>query len=167
MLRGRLKNINLIVVGRGYAGDVAEFDPPKLALAMDEDRPGGLDAAVKIPMGMEPLMTSFTMLSVDGALMRRWGLGAGQRTPLELRGALEGDGGIVQPVVYALEGDVSEVDPGTWKPGEKTNIKYTVELRYYKLTVGGVVEHEIDIPNMIRIIGGVDQLAAQREALNL
>ena len=165
MLRGRLKNLNLIVLGRGYAGDVAEFDPPKLALTMDEDRPGGLDAAVKVPMGMEPLTAMFTTLSVDGELMRRWGLGGGQRTPVELRGALEGDGGRVRAVVYTLEGDFSEVDPGTWKPGEKTNIKYTAELRYYKLTIGGVVEHEIDVPNMVRIIGGVDQLAAQREAL--
>ena len=166
MLGNRLKNLHLIVQGKGYAGDVAEFEPPKLALQMDEDRPGGLDAPVKVEMGMQALTATFTMLSVDGELMRRWGL-SGERTGLVFTGALVGDGGRVQSAVYTMEGDVAEVDPGTWKPGEKSNIKYTAELRYYKLEIGGRVEHEVDVPNMVRIVGGVDQLAAQREALRL
>jgi hydroxymethylglutaryl-CoA reductase len=36
-------------------------------------------------------------------------------------------------------------------------------LRYYKLTHGGDVVHEIDIPNMVRTIGGVDQLSAAKK----
>ena len=40
-------------------------------------------------------------------------------------------------------------------------------LRYYKLTHGGDVVHEIDIPNMVRTIGGVDQLSAVRSALGI
>jgi P2 family phage contractile tail tube protein len=38
-------------------------------------------------------------------------------------------------------------------------------LRFYKLTHGNETVHEIDIPNMVRTIGGIDQLAAVRGAL--
>ena len=39
-----LKNINLFIDGRGYAGKVDEFDPPKLTIKTEEFRAGGMDA---------------------------------------------------------------------------------------------------------------------------
>jgi P2 family phage contractile tail tube protein len=40
-------------------------------------------------------------------------------------------------------------------------------LRYYKLSHGGEVIHEIDVPNMVRVVGGVDQLSEIRNALGV
>ena len=40
-------------------------------------------------------------------------------------------------------------------------------VRYFKFTHDGDVIHEIDVDNMKRIVNGVDQLEAQREALGL
>jgi hypothetical protein len=41
---------------------------------------------------------------------------------------------------------------GNWKPGEKATLKIMMALRYYKITHGGDVVHEIDIPNMVRTL---------------
>jgi P2 family phage contractile tail tube protein len=42
-----------------------------------------------------------------------------------------------------------------------------VGLRYYKLTIGGRELIEIDKVNMIRKIGGLDQLATIRQAIGV
>jgi Bacteriophage tail tube protein len=69
--------------------------------------------------------------------------------------------------VVNLQGIVKEMDFGNWKPGEKATVKLMIALRYYKLTHGSETVHEIDIPNMVSTIGGVDQLASMRSALGL
>ena len=41
-----LKNMNLFVDGRGYAGRVDEIELPKLTLKTEEHRAGGMDVPV-------------------------------------------------------------------------------------------------------------------------
>ena len=72
-----------------------------------------------------------------------------------------------EPVTHFMRGTIKELDWGTWKPGEKAPCKGMVALRYYKLEVAGETVHEIDVLNMVRIIGGEDQMASQRAALGL
>ena len=50
-----LKNFNLFIDGRGYAGKCDEVNPPKLNIKSEEYRAGGLDAPIPIDMGMEKL----------------------------------------------------------------------------------------------------------------
>lgn len=40
-------------------------------------------------------------------------------------------------------------------------------VTYYKLEIDGRVMYEIDMVNAVRVIDGVDQLAAERSALGL
>ena len=40
-----------------------------------------------------------------------------------------------------------------------------MDVRYYRFVHDGDVIHEIDMDNMVRIVNGVDQLEAQRQAL--
>jgi uncharacterized protein len=56
---------------------------------------------------------------------------------------------------------------GDWKPGDKAEIKHAVAITYYKLEIDGRVMYEIDFANMVQVINGVDQLAAERTALGL
>lgn len=167
MLDDVLKNMALFVDGRGYAGNVEELTLPKLSLKTEEFRNGGMDAPIEIEMGMEKLECEFTLTRFDRNVLKLFGLAAGQLVPLTVRGALVSDNGLQTAVVVNLYGIVRELDPGNWKPAEKATLKLSMALRYYRMTHGGEVVHEIDIPNMIRIIGGVDQLAAMRVALGL
>ena len=73
--------------------------------------------------------------------------------------------GTVTPVEIRMRGKIKELDFGTWKPGEKSPLKWMVAPRYYKYTQGGDVLTEIDLENMIAVIDGVDRLQEQRRAL--
>lgn len=162
-----LKNMNLFVDGFGFAGNVEEFKPPKLALKTDDYRAGGMDAPVSIEMGMEGLECSFVLKGHFPEVLRKWGVIEENKVQLTARGSLESYSGTVIPVKINLRGTITEVEDGAWKPGENNTQTFTMKLDYYKRVQDGWVLHEIDIPNMIRIIDGVDQLAKRRNALGL
>lgn len=167
MIVNILKNVNMFVDGRGFAGQVMEVNLPKLTVKMEEHRDGGMDAPAEIDMGMEKLECDFSTSRIDAGLLRSWGLAPGNQVPVTFRGVLESEDGTVTPVVVAVRGNVKEVDYGTWKPGEKVPLKCMMAVRYYKFEHGGEVLHEIDVDNMVRIVNGTDRLAEQRAALGI
>ena len=162
-----LHNINLYVDGRGYAGRVDEFNPPKLTVKTEEFRAGGMDVPVEMDMGMEKLECDFSVSGIDAEVLKLWGVAPGEQVPFTLRGAVQSEDGAVKSVVHNVRGKVKEVDWGTWKPGEKAPLKVMVAARFYKFESDGEVIHEIDAENMVRIVNGQDQLAEQRAALGI
>ena len=56
---------------------------------------------------------------------------------------------------------------GGQKGGEDTKTNVKTACAYYKLTINGYVEIEIDIINMIEMVDGFDVLADQRRALGV
>ena len=159
-----LKNFNLFVDGRGYAGKVDEVELPKLTIKTEEYRAGGMDAPVEIDMGMEKLECSFTLSEYDPALFAMWGLVPGGWVNVTLRGAMDKDG-IVEPVVVSVTGRWKEIDMGTWKAGEIAKLKVQVSARFYQLMIGARAAVHIDVENMVRVVDGVDQLLGMRMAL--
>lgn len=159
-----LKNFNAFVDGRGYAGRVDEVTVPKLSLKMEEHRAGGMDAPVEIDLGMEKLESELTFAEYDKELFRLFGLTDGKVVGITLRGAIQG-GGETEAVVINLRGQLKELDAGSWKAGDKATLKCSVALNYYKLIIGAEEIMEIDVENMIRVVNGIDQLAAIRKAI--
>ena len=162
-----LRNVNAFVDGNGYAGRVDEVMLPKLKVKTEEFRAGGMDAPADIDQGMEKLECSMSASGVDQTLLERFGVVLGEDVPLTFRGALRSEDATVKAVVAQIRGRITEIDWGTWKPGEKTPLKATISIRYYKLELAGAVLHEIDVPNMKRIVNGADQMAALRTALGM
>lgn len=167
MIADVLRNMNLFVDGRGYAGRIDELTLPKLTVKMEEHRAGGMDAPVELDMGMEKLEAEFSLSAFDLEVLRLWGITAGAQAAFTARGALQSEDGTVTALVVHMRGQIRELDHGTWKPGEKAMLKASLALRYYKLTHGQTVVTEIDVENMVRVVGGVDQLAAMRQALGI
>jgi P2 family phage contractile tail tube protein len=161
------KNINLFVDGRGYAGQVENFNAPKLALKTEDFRAGGMFGSVKLTMGMEAMDADFSLIAYDKNILASFGVAEGFNVPFTARQALESADGTVTPVVQTMRGKVTEMDEGTSEPGEKSSLKVTMNLVYYKLEHGGEIIQEIDLENMVHIVRGADQLAAQRAALGL
>lgn len=159
------KYINLFVDGKGYAGQIKDFDPPKLALKMEEFRAGGMEVPVEIPMGMEKMEASFTLRSYSLDVLGLWGVGVGTQVPFLAREALESHDGTVKYVEHTMRGRIRKMDAGTSKPGEAADLKVEMALDYYKLIHNGTLVHEIDGPNMVRTVNGNDVLAAFRAAL--
>lgn len=166
-MKNIIKNMNLFVAGKGFAGKVTEVTPPKLALLMDEHKAGGMDAAVDIEMGMEKLEASFIIIDYNKDVLKLWGVADGSTIPFVFRGVCKSDDGTVTPIILNMRGKLKDIDRGTWKPAEKAPLTFNMSLEYYKETVGGEVIYEFDIPNMKRIVGGVDQLEAERKALGI
>lgn len=163
--RDVLKNINMFVDGRGYAGQVESVTPPTLTLQTEEFRAGGMDAPIDVSMGMEKLEASAALRSYDSNVLALFGVQNGASVPLTFRGALESFDGSVKAVVMNMRGKITSMEPGTWTPGELSSLGLTFSLTYFKQTIDGKVIHEIDVENMVRIINGVDTLAAIRSAL--
>lgn len=161
------KNINLFVDGRGYAGQIEDFNPPKLALMTEEFRGGGMDAAVEITMGMEKLECDFSLISYDKDVLALFGVSEGVAVPFVAREALESFDGTITAVTHTMRGKIRELDPGTSKAGDKATLKVAMALTYYKLQHGGTTVLEIDVENMVRVVNGTDALADIRRALGL
>ncbi len=161
-----LKNFNLFVDGRGYAGRVEEVSPPKLAIKTEELRAGGMDAPAEIDMGMEKLETGFTLVEYDPEVLKQFGLVSGKAVQLTLRGALVDDT-TTTPMVIKVQGMFKEIDFGKLKAGDKGAMQCNVACRYYSLEIGGKKIVEVDIDNMTRVIDGNDQMAEVRNAIGL
>lgn len=159
------KNFSMRVDGRGYVGQVDEFNPPKLAKKTDEYRAGGMNAPVKIGLGMEAMDVDWSMKKFDVNLLGMFGLAEGNYKAVTLNEVLESHDGTTTAVVHTMRGTFIEIDPGSAKAADPGTTKFTMNLVYYKLQHGSTVVQEIDIINMIHMVNGVDQLAAQRTAL--
>lgn len=161
------KNFNIFIDGKGYAGQADEFNPPKLTLVTEEFRAGGMDMPIDITMGMEKMECDYSMRVYDRDVLSLFGVKEGATLQVIVREALESADGTVTPVVRVCRGKITGLDEGTSKPGEAAVLQVTMSLRYYKMTHGGGLVHEIDAENMVRIINGDDTLSGIRSALGM
>jgi len=162
-----LKNFNVYIDGRGFAGVAEEVQLPTLELKSEDFRAGGMDGAIKIEQGQEAMEASISLSGYDSATLALWGVGEGNLVPIVARGALESLNGTVTPIVVNISGTIRSMEPDAWKAGEKSTLKFTIDVRAYKYTQNGQVIHDIDIINMVRIVNGKDRLANIRNALGM
>ena len=158
-----LKAFNITVDGRGYAGKGTTATLPVVKLKTEDHRGGGMDGPVAIDMGMEKLECSIAIAEMTAELMAT----VGTRASLTLRGSLEDGNGPPRPAIARLKGLWTEANPGDWKPGEKGEAKHMCSPEFYSLHIGGREVYYIDVPNAIRRINGVDQLAGRRAAIGV
>ena len=167
MIPQTLFNTNLFVDGVNFSGDVPSLTLPKLTNKTDEYRAGGMAGAIEMDQGLEKMEAAFVTKGVRRESLKYFGLADGTAFNAAFRGAFKGQKGAVTAVVATLRGRLKEVDLGDWKAGDPAEIKHAIAVTYYKLEIDGTVMYEIDPVNSIRVVNGVDQLAAMRTALGL
>jgi P2 family phage contractile tail tube protein len=156
----KLKNINAFVEGKSYIGRIAEFEQPKLAIAMQDWRGGGMPGGVKIDTGLEQMEAKLKMGGHEVALLRKFGTTEVDGVRVRLVGAYQADNGSSPDAVEIfIGGRFSEIGFGTSKPGDDTEEEYTVPLSYYRRVVNGRSEIEIDMIAGIFRVNGVDRYA--------
>ncbi|MDE1170934.1 MAG: phage major tail tube protein [Verrucomicrobium sp.] len=160
-----LKNFSLFIDGKGYAGNIDELTLPPLTTKMEDFRAGGMDSSIAIEMGQEKMEFKFTLSAYEPAALALWGVGEGSSVPLVARGAVQNLDGTVEPVIVTMRGTIRSIEPAAWQAGNKSSVPFTVDLRAYKYEQNGVVIHDIDVVNMIRLVNGVDALQSQRDAI--
>jgi P2 family phage contractile tail tube protein len=162
-----LKGFNLVIDGIGFAGEVEEITLPKLTVKTEEYRSGGMDAPIELDMGLEKLECEITLTGYNGLVLRNFGFNNPIPTAITVRGVLSNDRGSTVSVVINMRARIKELDSGTWKTGDKPQIKMKLSVFYYRLNHNGQDIIEIDPENFVRKVNGFDQLAALRKSIGV
>ncbi|WPP47697.1 phage major tail tube protein [Pseudomonas sp. AN-1] len=166
----KLKNMNLFNDGNSYLGLSKTVTLPVLGRKMESYRGGGMNGPVKIDHGMsdDGIQLEWTLGGLDLTVLHQYGIPRADGVLLRWAGACQQDDtGEVVPVEVVVRGRHEEIDMGDAEPGEDTEHSITTTCTYYKLSVNGVTVIEIDLLNMVEIVGGEDRLAQQRAAIGL
>jgi len=168
MIPSVIENFSLFVDGRGYAGKCPELTVPKLTRKTRDYQAGGMSGPVTIDMGMDKMEAEFTLEEYNADVLRLFGITDMAYVALRFTGSIiRQDGSTPEPVEVFVRGRIREMDFGGWKAAEGAQLKVMLDVAYYKLTMSGSVEIEIDPVNMIEVIGGVDRLAQTRNNLGV
>ena len=157
-----LKAFNTYIDGESYAGRADTLTLPALALALESHRAAGMDAPISLDMGMEEMTSTIVLSDYSERIIPLIGR---PDIPLVFRGAAQAQGQNAVPVVVNMRGMLSSLEFSEWAPGTKSTKTLTYSLTYFRFRQNDVELAEIDIINMVRRIGGTDQLASQRAAL--
>lgn len=164
----KLKNFAVFVNGTNYMGEVPEVTLPTLSRKVEEYRSGGMNGAVDLDFGQEKMEAEIKAAGWLSELATTWGAGAHDAVLLRFAGAVQADDSeAIVPVEVVMRGRLLERDPGSAKAGDATERTYKFTLTYYRETVDGQELMEIDLVNMVEVVGGVDRLAATRTALGI
>ncbi|MGO8269277.1 phage major tail tube protein [Rhizobium ruizarguesonis] len=160
----QVKAFNSYINGTSYAGRADTVTLPSLALMLEDHRAGGMDAPIKLELGMEAMTALVTLSDYSPDII---GLVGKPETPLVFRGAVQAQGGNAEAVVINMRGMLGTTEFSEWSPGTKSTKALTFELSYFRFRQNDVELAEIDIINMVRKFGGIDQLAGLRAAIGL
>jgi P2 family phage contractile tail tube protein len=158
-------HFNLFIDGYGLGAKVEDLTLPKITVKTEDMVAGGLDGVLVSDMGIEKLEAEFTLLDYDPFILGKLGFAINGGPKFHVRGAMKRDGLPAIPLVAKFEGMITEFDPGNWKAGDKKVLKMKMVASYYELSIGGKEIYLIDVPNMRRVINGIDQIADVRAAI--
>ena len=169
MIPQLLKDAQVFVDGRGYAGRCQKFKLPKLSRKMEEIMAGGMAGSIDADMGLEKLECSFDMYEWSSDIIALWGEVNAAGTGVRIMCALERDDGSeeVTPVQVELRGRLKMVEQGDIEHGKVTPMSCEMSLTYYRYTHNGTDLIEIDMVNMVEKVNGQDRLQARRDAIGL
>lgn len=166
----KLKHLNLFLDGDNWIGVAEEFTPAKQTMKFETYRGGGMPGGVNINLGLDDgaLDTEFTFGGYEAALFKKQHQAKIDGVMLRFSGSFQRDDtGEVVAVEILQRGRIKELDGGTLKTGDNTQLKVSMVNTYYKVTMNGEELVEIDLINMIWKVGGEDMMEAHRAAIGL
>lgn len=167
-LPSNLKHMNLFADGVSLVGEIDEVSLPKLTRKTEDYLGGGMVAPVQIDLHQEKLEMEITCAGYLRDAITQYGLAKADGGMWRFAGAYQRDDtGDVMAVEIIARGRFSELDRGKAKVGSKSETKMKAALTYYKESIDGVDQIEIDAINFVFVIRGVDMLAKHRKAIGL
>ncbi|HEY2454152.1 MAG TPA: phage major tail tube protein [Scandinavium sp.] len=145
---------------------VLSLTPPAMTATIGNYKPTWQDMATPVDTGMEPMQAEFKT-GADTDVLGMFGFIPGSSARVQIRRTYRDTDGVLHTFVDELEGIVGTItaDEAGTDGKESVGMSVTMNLGYYKLTVDGKEIYEIDPPNMIRSINGVNVLADEKDAL--
>ena len=168
MLPAKLKNFMLFNDAQSYLGEVGEVTLPKLARKMEKWRGGGMLGEVDIDMGQEPIELEWMAGGMLRQVLRQFGTNDIGGVLLRFAGAYQrDDGGQNHLVEIVVKGRHAEIDMGNAKAGDDTEWKIKTSCVYYKLSIDGTTEVEIDMLHGLFNVAGSNLAADLLDLLGL
>lgn len=168
MLPRTLHNFNVFTNGVNWVGTAKEVQLPKLTKKTDSYRAAGMIGEVDIPLGYEKMECEISYGGFDSAhltQLKHCGLSS---LPIRFVGAYKrADTCSPSYVEIYMRGLQLEYDPGSAKLGELTEPKIKYGISYYRVTVDGVEECELDFINGIEKFGDTDIAQQLKNLLGL
>lgn len=162
----KIKDMNLFQDGESFLGENKVFTRPKLALATEDYRGGGLGAPIKIATGLQALECEHTYGGEIPAIKRRFGDPTLDGVQFRFAGAYQNEAtGAYDDVQIIIRGRHEELDAGNDEPGSDTEFKVKTSCVYYKEMRNGETEIEVDILGRRFIVFGVDRWAEIRSII--
>lgn len=159
-----IRNFNAFVDGISYFGKATTAKLPQPKIQTEAHRGAGMDGPVGLDMGVEGMTSELTFAEWDPVIVKK--IGTQQR--IVLRPAAQADGDVEATAIIAtIGGLVTTTESGDLNPGQNATLRMEIDVRSYKLEIGGETVIDIDMVNAKRVIGGVDQLAAIRKAMGI
>ena len=161
----KLKLMDLFNEGNSYLGQTGEVTIPKLVRKLEDWRGGGMNGNVKIDLGLGDDTTEFNwkLGGIDELILEQFGAQTVDAIMLRFNGSYQRDDtGATSALEIVVRGRHEEIDFGNQKQGDDTETSIKTIWSYYKLSIDVVTKIEIDIPNMIEIVNGVDLMAKHR-----
>jgi P2 family phage contractile tail tube protein len=145
------------IQGVGLLGTVKSVALPKVEKIRETITQGGFERAVEtgIFKAMEAELSLSEYHPIAYQAMQELG------ALIVIKGSLKQAGKDV-PVLATFKGSV-DVDDGSWETGKEAERKVKVFCEHYTLSVDGVVQVSIDVPNMIALIMGIDYMETIRK----
>lgn len=163
-----LKNFNVFVDGVTYIGVAEKVKLPDLKRKTEDLRAAGMNGPVKVDVGQEGMTCEHEYAGFVSEMFKTWGIAKVDGTMLRFAGALQqDDNAAVTAVEIIMRGRHSETTMPEAEGGKKGSFKVKTELSYFKYTENGTTLVEIDLVNMIEVVGGVDRMAEQRRAIGM
>ncbi|WP_068305275.1 phage major tail tube protein [Pararhodobacter sp. CCB-MM2] len=128
-------------------------------------RNAGMIKERKVPMGYEQDDLEFSLTAFDPATLKLMTGKPGVEHQFMVTGAHVDEDGTTHSAVYFVRGRLVSPDAGSWKPGDKAELKCSVVQNYAKLEIDGEEIFEID--DFEFSAGGVSQTGDIRAALML
>lgn len=164
-LPSKLFRMNLFQNGGSFGGEAKTVKLPSLKHKTEGYRGAGMGGEAKYRVGMDELKLEFTLGGLSVAALRSMGETRLDGTQFRFAGGYRRlDTGEVSAVEVVVHGQTNEVDMGDAEMAKDTEHKFVVDLVYYKLTIDGVDEVEIDILAGVEKWQGVDVNEALRAA---
>ena len=166
----KLKHMNLFNDGTSYVGQSKSVTLPTLTRKLEAWRGAGMDGSVKVDLGHgdDGIQLEWTLGGYDLTVLRQFGAVKADGVMLRWAGSVQRDDtGEVSAVEVVVRGRHEEIDFGDAEVGEDTEHSITTTCTYYKLSVDGNEEIEIDLLNFVFKVNGKDMLAEHRKAIGL
>jgi P2 family phage contractile tail tube protein len=156
----QLMDMNTFGGGQSFLGECLSFTRPKIALAMEEYRGGGMPGPVKLAVGLQGIEVTHKYGGDMPALNSEFGAAEVDASQLRWVGSYQNQAtGELDNVEVVVRGRHEEIDTGDDEVGSKSGTTYKTTCSYYKQVRNGVVEFEIDMLGAVFIVNGVDRWA--------